>query len=45
MGEVLAKKLKAGDEVAIVEGVTTAFNGQQRKAGFEDAMNAAGMKI
>ncbi len=45
VGEVLAKKLKAGDEVAIVEGVTTAFNGQQRKAGFEDAMNAAGMKI
>ena len=45
VGEVLAKKLQAGDEVAIIEGVTTAFNGQQRKAGFEDAMNAAGMKI
>ena len=45
VGEVLAKKLKAGDEVAVIEGVTTAFNGQQRKAGFEDAMNAAGMKI
>lgn len=45
VGEVLAKKLKAGDEVAIIDGVTTAFNGQQRKAGFEDAMNAAGMKI
>lgn len=45
VGEVLAKKLKAGDEVAILEGVTTAFNSQQRKAGFEDAMNVAGMKI
>ncbi|WP_395752093.1 sugar ABC transporter substrate-binding protein [Prosthecobacter sp.] len=45
VAEVLAKKLKAGDEVAIIEGVTTAFNGQQRKAGFEDAMNAAGMKV
>ena len=45
VGEVLAKKLKAGDEVAILEGVTTAFNSQQRKAGFEDAMNATGMKI
>ncbi len=45
VGEVLAKKLQAGDEVAIIEGVTTAFNGQQRRAGFEDAMNAAGMKI
>lgn len=45
VGEVLANNLKSGDEVAIIEGVTTAFNGQQRKAGFEDAMNAAGMKI
>ncbi len=45
VGEVLAKRMAAGDEVAIIEGVTTAFNGQQRRAGFEDAMNAAGMKI
>ncbi|HEY1082053.1 MAG TPA: sugar ABC transporter substrate-binding protein [Prosthecobacter sp.] len=45
VGEALAKKLKAGDEVAIIEGVTTAFNGQQRKAGFEDAMKAAGMTV
>jgi ribose transport system substrate-binding protein len=45
VGEVLAKKLKAGDEVAIIEGVTTAFNGQQRRLGFEDAMKAAGMNI
>lgn len=45
VGEVLAKKLKAGDEVAIIEGVTTAFNAQQRKAGFEDAMTAAAIKI
>ena len=45
VGRALAKKLKTGDEVAIIEGVTTAFNGQQRKAGFEDAMKAAGMKI
>jgi ribose transport system substrate-binding protein len=45
VGEVLAKKLQAGDEVAILEGVTTAFNSQQRRAGFEDAMKAAGMKV
>ncbi len=45
VGAVLAKRLKAGDEVAIIEGVTTAFNGQQRRMGFEDAMQAAGMKI
>ena len=45
VGETLAKKLKAGDEVAIIEGITTAFNGQQRRAGFEDAMKAADMNI
>ena len=45
VGEVLAKKLQAGDEVAILEGVTTAFNSQQRRGGFEDAMKAAGMKV
>jgi len=43
--EHLAKKLKAGDAVAIIEGLPNAFNGIQRKLGFEDAMNAAGMKI
>lgn len=45
VGEVLAAKLKPGDPVAIVEGVPTAFNGQQRRAGFEDAMEAAGARI
>jgi ribose transport system substrate-binding protein len=45
VGEVLAKQLKAGDEVAIIEGIPTAFNGQQRRLGFEDAMKSAGMKI
>ncbi|HJQ27476.1 MAG TPA: sugar ABC transporter substrate-binding protein [Blastocatellia bacterium] len=44
-GEALAKQLKPGDPVAILEGVPTAFNAQQRKAGFEDAMQAAGMNI
>jgi ribose transport system substrate-binding protein len=45
VGEALAKKLKTGDEVAIIEGVPTAFNGQQRRLGFEDTMKAAGMKV
>jgi ribose transport system substrate-binding protein len=45
VGEALAKQLKAGDEVAIIEGIPTAFNGQQRRLGFEDAMKNAGMKI
>jgi ribose transport system substrate-binding protein len=45
VGEALAKKLKPSDEVAIIEGIPTAFNGQQRRLGFEDAMKAAGMNI
>lgn len=46
VGEYLAKeKLKAGDEVGIIEGVFTTTNAQQRTAGFKDAMEAAGMKI
>ncbi|MGA4817480.1 substrate-binding domain-containing protein [Pseudomonas aeruginosa] len=36
---------KAGDEVGIIEGVSTTTNAQQRTAGFKDAMDAAGMKI
>ena len=45
VGEYLAQKLSPGDPVAIVEGVPTAFNAQQRKLGFEDAMKAARMEI
>jgi ribose transport system substrate-binding protein len=44
-GEYLAKKLKPGDDVAIIEGAPNTFNGIQRKLGFEDAMKAAGMDI
>jgi ribose transport system substrate-binding protein len=44
-GEYLAGKLKAGDRVAIIEGVPNAFNGIQRKLGFEDAMKAGQMNI
>jgi len=45
VGEYLAQSLKAGDHVAIIEGAPNAFNGVQRKLGFEDAMNAAGMRV
>jgi ribose transport system substrate-binding protein len=45
VGEALAKQLKPNDAVAIIEGIPTAFNGQQRRLGFEDSMKAAGMKI
>ena len=44
-GEYLASKLKPGDNVAIIEGIPNAFNGIQRKLGFEDAMKAGGMNI
>ncbi|WP_288649907.1 sugar ABC transporter substrate-binding protein [Pseudomonas sp. UBA5568] len=46
VGEYLAKeKLKAGDQVGIIEGVPTTTNAQQRTAGFNDAMDAAQIKI
>ena len=45
VGAALAARLKPGDPVAIIEGITTAFNGQQRRLGFEDAVQAAGLKL
>ena len=45
VGEVLGSKLAPGDKVAIIEGVPTAFNGQQRRLGFEEAMKAAQANI
>ncbi len=44
-GEYLAARLKTGDKVAIIEGAPNAFNGIQRKLGFEDAMVGSGMNI
>jgi len=41
----LASKLRRGDEVGIVEGVTRDRNAQQRTEGFRSAMDAAGMKV
>ncbi|PXW27616.1 sugar ABC transporter substrate-binding protein [Paraburkholderia caballeronis] len=45
VGDYLGKRLKAGDEVGIVEGVSTTTNAQQRTAGFKDAMQVVGAKI
>lgn len=45
VGDYLAKQLKAGDKVGILEGVSTTFNAQQRTAGFQDAMAAAKVKV
>ncbi len=45
VGEYLADFLSSGDEVAVIEGIPTAFNAQQRTQGFTDAMNNAGMNV
>ena len=45
VGDYLAKKLKSGDEVGIIEGVSTTTNAQQRTLGFKQAMQAGGMKV
>lgn len=45
VGEALARALEPGAPVAIIEGIRTAENGRRRRLGFEDAMNAAGLKI
>jgi ribose transport system substrate-binding protein len=45
VGEALAARLKAGDQVAIIEGIPTAFNGQQRRLGFEEAMKTPGLHV
>ena len=44
-GVYLATRLKAGDKVAVIEGAPNAFNGIQRKLGFEDAMVGSNMNI
>ncbi len=45
VGSYLADQLKPGDQVAILEGKTTAFNGVQRRLGFEDAARDAKLEI
>jgi len=45
VGLALAAKLVKGDTVAILEGIPTAFNAQERRHGFEDAMREAGMTV
>lgn len=45
VGTVAADRLQSGDEVAILEGIPTAFNAQQRLQGFQDAMDAAGIEV
>ncbi|HEX3134558.1 MAG TPA: sugar ABC transporter substrate-binding protein [Planctomycetota bacterium] len=45
VAEHLAKTLKAGDQVVVLEGIRTSFNGAQRRLGFEDALKAANITI
>tara|TARA_R110002111_G_scaffold18931_3_gene46345 strand:+ start:33400 stop:34383 length:984 start_codon:yes stop_codon:yes gene_type:complete len=45
VGDYLATQLKSGDEVLVLEGIRTSFNGTQRRLGFEAAMKEAGVKI
>ncbi|OEZ82252.1 D-ribose-binding periplasmic protein precursor [Janthinobacterium sp. HH104] len=45
VGDFLAKQIKKGDPVGIIEGVSTTYNAQQRTLGFQDAMSAAGAKV
>ena len=44
-GVYLASRLKAGDKVAIIEGAPNAYNGIQRKLGFEDAVLGSNLTI
>jgi ribose transport system substrate-binding protein len=45
VGDYLAKSLKSGDKVGIIEGVSTTFNAQQRSQGYQDAMKTAGVTV
>jgi len=45
VGDYLAQHLNAGDDVAIIGGISTAFNAQQRQIGFEEAMAAVGANV
>ncbi len=45
VGTYLARRLAKGDKVAILEGLPNAFNGVERKRGFEEAVEAAGIVV
>lgn len=45
VGERLATLLESGDEVAIIGGIPGAFNARERAAGFNEAMQAAGITV
>lgn len=45
VARALTGEIAKGDEVAIIEGVPTEFNDQQRRLGFEDALKVIGAKV
>lgn len=45
VGDYLAKQLSPGSKVAVLEGVPGAFNGIQRRLGFDDAMKDAKIDV
>ncbi len=45
VGDYVLQGLDRGSEVAILEGISSAFNSIQRRTGFEDAVAQAGMKV
>jgi ribose transport system substrate-binding protein len=45
VGEAVAKRLSRGDPIAIIEGAPNAYNGIQRRLGFLDAANEAGLRV
>lgn len=45
VGDFLAQQLAENSQVAILEGIPTAYNSQQRRAGFEEAATQASLNI
>ena len=45
VGDFALQGLASGSEVAILEGITSAFNSIQRRIGFEQAVAEAGMDV
>jgi ribose transport system substrate-binding protein len=45
VAQYLAEQMSAGQQVAILEGVPTAYNSRQRTAGFLKAVNDAGLTV
>lgn len=45
VGAYLAEYLQEGDGAAIIEGIPTAYNSQERARGFEEALTSGGVEI